>query len=159
MAWLDVMDTRTLARFVAGGLGTGSAPKAPGTAGSLAALVAGGLLLCWSPWAVAAAFAVTVPLGLWAIGASGVEGDPGWVVIDEFAGQFAAVAALARPSVAGLALAFVLFRALDIAKPGPIGWADRRPGPVGIMADDVIAGLIAACLIGAIRWRWPDALG
>ncbi len=43
--------------------------------------------------------------------------------------------------------AFVLFRLLDIWKPGPVGWADRRKGPTGVMLDDVIAGLMAAVLV------------
>ena len=60
-------------------------------------------------------------------------------------------------AVAGLAAAFVLFRLFDITKWGPVGWADRRHGSFAIMADDVIAGLIAAALlllIGAIRPQW-----
>jgi phosphatidylglycerophosphatase A len=44
-----------------------------------------------------------------------------------------------------------LFRVLDITKVGPIGWADRRHDAVGVMADDVIAGLIAALLLWAAR--------
>ena len=47
----------------------------------------------------------------------------------------------------GWVSAFLLFRLFDIWKPGPVGWADRRPGPTGVMLDDVVAGLIAAALV------------
>jgi phosphatidylglycerophosphatase A len=48
---------------------------------------------------------------------------------------------------------------LDVAKPGPIGWADRQSGAAGIMADDVIAGVITAGILWAINSRWPTLLG
>ncbi len=147
------------ARVIASGFGTGFAPGAPGTWGSLAALVLGAGLMLASPVALPLALLVATFGGIWAIRAARVEGDPGWVVIDEFAGQFAALLGLAAPTGRGLLAAFVLFRLLDIAKPGPVGWADRQPGAVGIMADDVIAGAIAGGILWAIRGRWPGALG
>jgi phosphatidylglycerophosphatase A len=55
----------------------------------------------------------------------------------------------------GCILAFVLFRLFDITKLGPVGWADRQHGAFGIMADDVIAGLIAALLLSALRMLLP----
>ena len=78
--------------------------------------------------------------------------------MDEFAGQWIALLGLARPSLLGLAAAFLLFRLLDITKPGPIGWADRQGGPAGVMADDLIAGAIAAGILWAIRSRFPGVL-
>ena len=48
-------------------------------------------------------------------------------------------------------------RMLDVAKPGPIGWADRQGGAAGIIADDVIAGAIAAGILWAIQAHWPGA--
>jgi phosphatidylglycerophosphatase A len=67
------------------------------------------------------------------------------VVIDEVAGQMVALlGATWRPSWAGLLIAFALFRLFDIAKPGPVGWADRRSGSLYVMADDLIAGGLAA---------------
>jgi phosphatidylglycerophosphatase A len=152
------MDKR-VARLIASGFGAGRAPVAPGTAGSLAALPLAALLLQLSPWAAAAGCAVAAVVGWRAIRAADVQGDPGWVVIDEVAGQLAAVAGLARPSVLGLALAFALFRLLDVAKPGPVGWADRRPGAGWIMADDVIAGALAAAALRALGPVWPSLLG
>lgn len=149
----------TLARLIASGLGTGFAPRAPGTAGSLAAVIAGGLLLWWSPAALPAAAVAAVLLGIWAVAASRGGDDPGWVVIDEVAGQWIALVGLARPTPLGLLAAFVLFRIIDVAKPGPVGWADRQHGPAGVMADDVIAGAIAAGILWAARSRWPELLG
>ena len=66
--------------------------------------------------------------------------------------------ALARVAPLGLLAAFVLFRVLDIGKFGPIGWADRRHDPIGVMADDVIAGAIAAVILWAVRMGWPHLL-
>ena len=62
---------------------------------------------------------------------------------------------LARPTLPGLAAAFLLFRLLDVVKPGPIGWADRQHGPAAVMADDLIAGAIAAGILWAAQTRWP----
>jgi phosphatidylglycerophosphatase A len=95
---------------------------------------------------------------LWAVSTARVDGDPGWVVIDEFAGMWITMLGLARPTVVGLIAAFLLFRLLDIAKPGPVGWADRQKGAAGIMADDIIAGAIAAGILWAVRSRFPGLL-
>ena len=55
-----------------------------------------------------------------------------------------------------IAAAFALFRLLDIAKPGPIGWADRQGGAFGVMADDVLAGLTAAAILYAGTNLYPN---
>jgi phosphatidylglycerophosphatase A len=57
-----------------------------------------------------------------------------------------------------LLTAFVIFRLLDITKPGPIGWADRQHGAAGVMADDVIAGGITAGILWAVGSHWPRLL-
>jgi phosphatidylglycerophosphatase A len=140
-----------VARLIASGAGAGYAPRAPGTAGSLLALLLGALLML-APAAVLPLAALAATLGgVWAIRAARVDGDPGWVVIDEVAGQWIALLGLARPTWPGLLAAFLLFRLLDITKPGPIGWADRQGGAVGIMADDVIAGAAVAVILYAAR--------
>jgi phosphatidylglycerophosphatase A len=149
---------RSLASLVASGFGSGYSPVAPGTAGSAVAALLGAGFLFLSPWVLALAAVAATLGGIWAIWAARVEGDPGWVVIDEFAGQFLALLALPRPSLAGVLAAFALFRLLDVAKPGPIGWADRQGGAWGIMADDVIAGAIAGAILCAVRWGWPGVL-
>jgi phosphatidylglycerophosphatase A len=147
-----------LARWIAGGFGAGFAPVAPGTLASAVATLVGALLMWWSPYALPAAILLVAFGGWWAIREVPVEGDPGWVVIDEFAGQFVALLGLRLITPWGLLLAFVLFRFFDITKLGPVGWADRRHDAAGIMADDLIAGAIAAAILWFIRACWGGAL-
>jgi phosphatidylglycerophosphatase A len=148
-----------MAEMIAGVFGIGRFPWAPGTLASFVAVVAGAGLLHFSPWLLAAAAIVATVAGLWAIAATGAgAADPGWVVIDEVAGQWLTMLALPRPTLPGLLAAFLLFRLLDIAKPGPIGWADRRHDAIGVMADDVIAGLIGAGILLVVRAILPGAL-
>jgi phosphatidylglycerophosphatase A len=148
-----------LARLIASGLGSGYSPRAPGTAGSLLALLLGIPLLLGPPGTLALAILLASLLGLWAIHTANIDGDPGWVVIDEIAGQWTALLGLSHPSALGLIAAFALFRLLDIAKPGPIAWADRQKSAAGIMADDLIAGAIAAGILWATNRHWPGVLG
>lgn len=124
---------------------------APGTAASVLAAAVGAGLLIFSPLAPLAGAAIATALGFWAVRSAAAENDPGWVVIDEIAGQFVAMLPLARPSWPGVLLALVLFRVLDITKPGPIGWADRATGAWAVMADDLVAGGLAAVLLWGIR--------
>ncbi len=146
-----------LARLVASGLGSGRLQPAPGTWGSLAALVAGVALMQGPPWLLPLCAVLVVPAGLWAIPRAGVTGDPPWVVVDEVAGQWLALLGLGAVSPGGLLAAFALFRLLDVLKPGPIGWADRREGALGVMADDVIAGVAVALLLRLCHFLsgWP----
>ncbi len=148
-----------LTGLIAAGGGLGFAPYAPGTVASAAAAFVGAGLLKLPPVVLIAAAVVTSLGGFWAVRTAHVEGDPGWVVIDEVAGQFIALLGLSHPSGIGLLAAFLLFRLLDILKPGPVGWADRQSDAFGIMADDVIAGLVAAGVLFAARTVWPGALG
>ena len=141
--------------MVASGFGSGYAPVAPGTAGSLVALILGAGLLRLSPALLAVAAVLAALAGWWSVRTLGLADDPGWVVVDEFAGQWTAMLALARPSLAGLAAAFALFRLLDITKPGPVGWADRQHSAFGVLADDVLAGAVAAALLWTARHFWP----
>ncbi len=147
---------KQLARLLASGFGMGYAPASGTVASAVAALAGGGLMLA-VPLALPLAGFVACLIGLWAITATvPADADPGWVVIDEVAGQWIALLGLARPTASGLLLAFAVFRLLDIAKPGPIGWADRQGGAAGVMADDVIAGAFTAGILWAVRARWPD---
>lgn len=145
----------TPARWVASFLGSGLVPAAPGTAGSVAALLPGLALLWLSPAALAAGAVVVTLVGLWAIRAADVRGDPGWVVIDEVAGMWITLLALPYPSVLGALVALTAFRLFDVTKPGPVGWAERLPGALGVMADDVVAGGLAALLVWGVRWAVP----
>lgn len=149
------MGALTFARLIAAGGGTGFFPLAAGTVASAAAVLIGAVLLLVSPWLVAVAALMATIGGFVAVPRAQVRGDPGWVVIDEFAGQWIALTALSQSSPAGLIAAFVLFRFFDITKPGPIGWADRRHGVFGIMMDDLIAGAVTALLLLAGRTAWP----
>ncbi|MEJ1976474.1 MAG: phosphatidylglycerophosphatase A [Acetobacteraceae bacterium] len=139
-----------LARLVASGLGCGFLPRAPGTWGSLAALAMGAALLALSPWALPAGVVAATAAGLWAIPRAGGAADPGWVVIDEVAGMWLTMAPLPHPQPLGLAVAFAVFRVLDITKPGPIGLMDRQHGAVGVMGDDLVAGAAGAVIIWAL---------
>lgn len=149
-------------RLIVTVLGAGLLRPAPGTWGSLAAIplgyglhVAGGFpLLC-------AATLIAFALGWWATAAytAGDPGaDPSEVVIDELVGQWIALWPLSfglwhagiAPHVfpyPGWIGAFLMFRLFDIWKPGPVRWADRRHDPLGVMLDDVIAGLMAALAV------------
>ena len=133
--------------FVATVGGIGLLPGAPGSWGSLAALPAAWLVLDHlGPWALGAAAILVFALGCWASEAvirRAEDDDPGPVVIDEVAGQFAALLPAAT-ELWQFALGFVLFRIADIVKPWPASWADRRvKGGLGVMADDAIAAIYA----------------
>jgi len=100
-------------------------------------------------------------LGVWASDVSEEvfqRADDGRIVIDEIVGQLLALVPLrafapagglgASAEIAGLVTAFVAFRCLDIGKPGPVGWAERRfRGGLGVMMDDVVAGVLAAVVV------------
>jgi phosphatidylglycerophosphatase A len=151
-----------IARFVATIGGIGYLRPAPGTWGSLAALPMAALLhLLGGPWLLVIAIIAIFFEGLWAttqVTRWQDDPDPSYVVVDEVVGQWIALLPLSfgawhvGASIfalwPGWIAAFVLFRLFDIWKPGPIGWADRRHTPLGVMLDDVIAGVFAAvCVI------------
>ncbi len=142
-----------MSRLIASFGGVGTLPRAPGTWGSLVALLLGlvlmalpGVLLVAALAACAAGF-IVIPRCV-----PDRNADPSWVVIDEVAGQWIAMLGLGSVTVSGALLAFVGFRLLDITKPGPIGWADRQSGAFGIMADDILAGVAVALALIAARW-------
>lgn len=147
-----------LARALATWFGCGYAPKGPGTAGSLGAIVPAwlaGHYLGWPPLAIAALGLAIVPVGVWAanvlIRQSGLK-DPQQVVIDEVAGQWIACAGASHLGWIPCAGAFVLFRLFDIWKPWPVRRAEALPGGLGVMADDVLAGVYAALVLWAAGW-------
>ena len=144
-----------LVTLLATGFGSGLLPRMPGTWGSLAALAPAYALQIWvGPWglALAAVFVFFAGIGVSdAYMARTGRADPGEVVIDEVAGQWIAlVPAATDPLLFGAG--FVLFRVFDIWKPWPVGWADRTlKDGLGVMADDVLAGLYAAILVAGLR--------
>ena len=144
---------RTALHWIAFGAGAGLAPWAPGTAGTVVAIPIY-LAIGAQPLAVyVLAVAFVVVAGVWACGRTardlGVHDHPG-IVLDEIAGFLVTMTALPFEwpwVVAG----FVAFRLFDIAKPWPISLADRRiGGGLGIMLDDVIAGVLACAMLHAV---------
>ena len=139
------------AALIATAGGIGLLPLMPGTWGSLAALPC-----AWAISALAGRVTLAVAailafaLGCWASAAvaraSGHQ-DPGFIVVDEVAGQFLVLVAAPLDWRAYLA-AFLLFRVFDIAKPWPVRAVERRiEGGLGIMLDDVAAALYAILLL------------
>lgn len=133
--------------------GLGRVPFAPGTVASLAALPFAWLLGHFGGNSVllAATFAAA-SIGTWACGLyarSTNAVDPSECVADELAGQWL-TCAFAPLSLAGMVLAFLLFRLFDVLKPWPISLAERLEGGLGIMADDVVAATMAGLVIVAI---------
>ncbi len=145
---------KNYAWWIASGLGVGAVPRAPGTAGSVLGLLVGLVLLRGDDgFALVVGIVAISLLGLWAIPrTNAAHHDPGWVVIDEVGGQMIALLGLGTGGWIGIILAFGLFRLFDIWKPGPVGWADARHDALGIMADDWIAGLLAALSLLVLRW-------
>ncbi len=136
------------AAFIATWFGSGLLPIAPGTWGSLAALpFAWVIASVWGQWALFVAGAIALAAGTWAadmFARRNQQEDPPAVVIDEVAGQWLALAVV-PPGALPYALGFVLFRLFDIVKPWPAGLIDRRlRNGLGIMLDDVVAGVYAA---------------
>ena len=140
--------------FLAFGFGTGLAPVAPGTVGTLVGVVLDWLLRYWG-FAPRLAIVVLMFLaGVWLCGESAkrlaVHDHPG-IVWDEIVGYLAAM--LVAPGGWQWALAgFVLFRVFDILKPWPIRDVDHRlSGGLGIMLDDVLAAAYAAMVLSVAR--------
>ena len=150
----------TIARAIATCGGIGNLPVAPGTWASAAAIplawglhAAGGFLI------LVAATVLTAVLGYWATARmlDGSAGDPPEIVIDEVVGMLIALwplsigltHAAASPHLwpwPGWVVGFLLFRFFDIVKPPPVSWAERLPGALGVMMDDIVAGVLAALL-------------
>jgi phosphatidylglycerophosphatase A len=136
------------------GFGSGLAPVAPGTFGSLVGLLFG---LAVAPFGLRVAVAVTIAVtlaGIWICGESarklGVH-DHSAIVWDEVAGMMLTLLAAPR-SWWGIALAFGLFRLFDVWKPWPIREIDHgMRGGLGIMLDDVMAAVMAAIVLLLIK--------
>jgi len=138
--------------------GCGYAPKAPGTVGSLAAIAIALLIERYSTWTplsfAVLAVVVTLP-GMWAAGETARHKqlkDPQLVVVDEVVGQWLALAGARTLNWKTWIAAFVLFRLFDIWKPWPVRQLERLPGGIGIVADDLMAGVYAALVLLLAGW-------
>jgi phosphatidylglycerophosphatase A len=146
-----------LAVVLATWFGCGFFPIAPGTAGSLGALIVIPLWMHfgWHPLWFVALVLVFLPASIWSAGetarGSGRK-DPGLVVIDEVLGQWLTLAGAATLNWKSMLAAFLLFRLFDITKPGPVRKLEALPGGTGIVADDLGAGLIGALVLSVAGW-------
>lgn len=142
--------------WLALGFGSGLSPWAPGTAGSAVAVALWLAFLAAMPsWPMQiVAVALGTGLCVWAAGWAARKlrrKDPGCIVSDELAGQWLALLT-APPAWPWWLAAFVLFRVFDIAKPWPMRRLERLPGGIGIVADDLMAGLYAAVILVIARY-------
>ena len=153
MPWFD-----RLIIFLATGLGLGLIPGAPGTYGTLL-----GIPLAWvfaRPGVSCNSLSLLAfaALSIWAAGKAEVilkKHDAREIVIDEVAGM--AVTLFLVPFTPGsVILGFVLFRFFDIVKLGPVKWADDRlSGGLGVVADDLLAGIFANLCLRLLLWVFP----
>ena len=139
--------------FLATGFYAGNIPFAPGTFGSLI-----GLPLCFVLAGMSATPAIIGTLlfiffAVWIADAAEkilAQSDPGCIVIDEIAGMLVALVGLPFNLIT-VVIGFIIFRILDILKPFPIRDLDKRiPGGLGVVADDVAAGIITNLLLRII---------
>jgi len=129
--------------------GLGHAPIAPGTFGSAAGILIYWLTRHWSNQAQLAIIVGVCVVGTWAATQAATHfgrEDPGQVVIDEVAGQLVTLA-LTGAGVTATIAGFLIFRILDIIKPYPANRFERLHGGLGIMADDVMAGVYGCLLL------------
>ena len=134
---------------------------APGTWGSAAALLPAAALALGGNWLLEIGVVITCIIGVKAADtyeAHSNKKDASEVVIDELAGQWIVLLAVPLDWRWWLA-AFVLFRLFDIIKPEPVRMAERLPGGLGVMADDVVAGVLAAALLLVMRIMMTGAAG
>jgi len=140
-----------LALTLATWFGAGYSPFAPGTAGSLAAIVIAFLVRGWvEPWQFAIWAAVLAAPAVWAAGVTAqIVGrkDPGIVVVDEVIGQWITLAGAQTLDWKTALAAFALFRLFDIWKPPPVRQLEALPGGIGINADDAMAGVYGAVVL------------
>ena len=147
-----------IARWIATWFGCGYSPFAPGTAGSIAAIaiawaVHAGTGLPGTAFGFFAALLV-VP-GIWAadvVAKKAGKKDPGIVVVDEVVGQWVTLAGAPVFNWKSWLIALFLFRLFDVWKPPPIRRLEDLPGGIGIVADDVLAGIYAAVALFAAGW-------
>jgi len=139
--------------FLAFGFGSGLAKKAPGTFGTVAGIPVYLLMAQTDLLAYSVLTLLALLVGVWICDNAAKklgEHDFGGIVWDEIVGLFITLWAV-PVTWQNIGLGFVLFRFFDIVKPWPIKWVDRKvQGGLGIMLDDVLAGIFAALLLAVI---------
>ena len=142
-----------LAWIIGTGFGSGMFPVAPATAGSLVALA----IYWWIPFTGDSPGLLVLTgagflLGIWATGkmSTDTNPDPKQAVWDEFIGMWTTCILLPK-TLPWMAAAFICFRILDIWKPWPIRRLERLHGGLGIMSDDLLAGVLGAVILNVIR--------
>ena len=142
--------------LVVTGFGIGLLPGAPGTYGSLL-----GALIWWGTFAHTPPVVQFVGAGLLIAAATWLLhrtcarralGDDPAIVVDEVAGIWLTLACLPSSGLV-MATGFLVFRLFDIFKPWPVSWADQRAtGGLGVMLDDLVAGVLAVIAVYAALW-------
>jgi phosphatidylglycerophosphatase A len=158
VAWLTQI-IMNIKKLILSCFGLGFLPLAPGTWGSLLALAVFLAVRYFWPVAIISVVLLWIMIVLSSVFCLLFAGkaeeleekkDPGWIVIDEFAGQSVALLSVAVTSGKILAVAiagFVLFRIFDILKPPPVREIQYLKGGLGILADDLVAGVMAGVVI------------
>jgi phosphatidylglycerophosphatase A len=153
--FLQKLDFKNPATWLATWFGCGLMHPAPGTWGTLGGLPLGLILLVLGgKIALGIGLLMVIIIGFWAITkfeAMTGEHDSGIIVIDEVAGLWIALAAATLEPFSILG-AFVLFRFFDILKPWPVSYFDRMGGAKGVMLDDIMAGIYAAIVLTGIHY-------
>ena len=147
-----------IAKFISTYFYVGLLPKMPGTWGSIFALPLAWVLYKLGSTTYWVAFLLITLLGVWSskvYSESVGKEDPDEVVIDEVAGILT-VFLLVKPTPLNLLLGLTLFRLIDITKPPPINYFERIPHGVGIMVDDILAGLLTGLILFAFNKFFPN---
>jgi phosphatidylglycerophosphatase A len=140
-----------LTKLVATGLYSGLSPWVPGTVGSIPAWLLAYFVIAGDQVILAAATVVLSLVSVWSAGAAEklYGPDSKKIVIDEWAGMFIAVV-LVPPTLTAYLIAFLAFRAFDVAKIWPAAQAERLPAGWGVTMDDIVAGVQANLLTHVI---------
>ena len=145
--------------IIASGFGSGFSPFAPGTAGALVAVIIWTVLFYVIPFNIllvvtSLLIVLFTAAGIWSADKLESEWgkDPSKVVVDEMVGVWTALLAVPVGNVWYILFAFLLFRFFDIFKPLGIRKMEQLEGGIGVMADDILAGIYSFLLLMGVRW-------
>ena len=145
--------------IIASGFGSGFSPFAPGTAGALVAVIIWTVLFYVIPFNIllvvtSLLIVLFTAAGIWSADKLESEWgkDPSKVVVDEMVGVWIAILDVPVGNVWYILFAFLLFRFFDIFKPLGIRKIEQLEGVIGVMADDIVAGIYSFLLLMGVRW-------